>query len=88
MPAEHPVPVGSEIILRRDGRSEILSPNHPNAKKMTPGVGIVMGVSTDGYYIVGLLKAKEVAMSPIEHVSVSLNRFQGPTQSKFVEYMT
>ena len=80
--------MGSEVILRRDGRGEIVSPNNPDAKKMTPEVGIVMGTSTDGYYIVGLLKAKEVVMTPVENVSVSLNRFQGPTQSKFVEYLT
>jgi hypothetical protein len=80
--------VGSEIILRRDGRGEILSPNQEEAKKMTPEVGIVMGHSPDGYYVVGLLKAKEVVMTPIEHVAVSLNRFHGPTQPKFVEYLT
>ncbi len=88
VPAEHPVPMGSEIILRRDGRGEILSPNQEEAKKMTPEVGIVMGFSPDGYYVVGLLKAKEVVMFPIEHLAVSLNRFQGPTQPKFVEYLT
>jgi hypothetical protein len=79
--------VGSEIILRGDGRGEILSPNQEEAK-MTPEVGIVMGFSPDGYYFVGLLKAKEVVMSLTEHVAVSLNRFQGPTQPKFVEYLT
>jgi hypothetical protein len=85
-PADHPVPVGSEVIVRRDGSGEIVTPTSEEAKKLTPEVGIVMGVTKDGDYMVGLLKAKEVVSVPIEHVSVSLNRFQGPTQYRFEDF--
>jgi hypothetical protein len=88
VPAEHPVPVGSEIIIRRDGRGKVVSPNHEDAKKLTPKVGIVMGTTNEGDYVVGLLKAKEVVLVPIEHTSVSLNHFQGPSMPKFIEFMS
>jgi hypothetical protein len=80
--------VGSEIIVRRDGPGEIVSPSHEEAKKLTPEVGIVVGVTQEGDYVVGLLKAKVVVLVPIKHVAVSLNCFQGPSMPKFVEYMT
>lgn len=79
-PAEHPVPVGSEVIVRRDGAGEIVSPITEEAKKLTPEVGIVMGLTKNSDYMVGLLKAKEVVSVPIQHISVSLNRFQGPAE--------
>jgi hypothetical protein len=75
-PIETPVPVGSEIIIRRDLLGKVTLD-----RKYSEEVGFVFGHTDDGAYLVGLLKGSEVILVEEEMFMVSIRRYQGPTRA-------
>ena len=75
-PVETPVPVGSEIIVRRDFLGKVTLD-----RKYPEEVGFIFGHTDDGAYVVGMLQGTEVILVDEEMFMVSIRRYQGPTRA-------